>query len=276
MAKEKVGFIGLGIMGLPMAINLQKAGYQVYAFDVVASVYEKSEKQGIISCKNPEEVARNSDNAIISIVRDYSQTEDVIFGQGGIISAGKKGQSIIIMSTLDPVSMKKLDEKVKLTGNNLVDAPVSGAQNGAEAGTLTVMASGEKAESVCDRIFKAMGKNIFYFGLEVGAGQAAKLANNLVLAIAMVGYAEGLKFAEQYKLDSETFNKFITCSTGNSWTAQNWSLVRTWWEEYYPKNTLDIVYKDMFAIIKECGESKHSLPLGGAAFQLLMDAWYRP
>jgi len=272
MSAKKVGFIGLGEMGLPMAINLHKAGYKVYGYDVVKAVYAKTEPQGIISCQTIAEVAQNTD-IIISLVRDIYQTEAVIFGKEGILDAGKKGQTIIVMSTLDPGTIKKLEEKVKAVGYSMIDAPISGGKTGAEAGTLTILAAGENAEAKCDGIFRAMGKNVFYFSSEVGPGQAAKLANNLVLAIAMVGYVEGMQFAKQNNLDEELFNKLITCSTGNSWTAQNWALVKSWWAEYFPNNTLDIVYKDMFAIIKSCGETKHSLPMGGLAFQLLRDVY---
>jgi len=274
MKSENIGFIGLGEMGLPMAINLQKAGYQVCAFDVDKTRYLEAAKYGILACENPKDIAKKADKAVISIVRNYRQTESIIFSDDGILSAGKKGLIIIIMSTLDPASMKIFGEKVENNGCYLIDAPVSGAKSGAEAATLTIMTAGPKdILSICQNYFKNMGKNIFDFGSQVGAGQAAKLANNLVLAINMVAFAEGLRFAQEYNLAQDDFRKLINVSTGNSWVSQNWDSVKMWWEQYRPNTTLDIVYKDLFAIMKECAEGHYSLPLGGLTFHLLMNAW---
>jgi len=276
MKAEKVGFIGLGEMGLAMAINLQKAGKQVFAFDIDNSRYLEAGKYGVISCKNPKKVAESTDKVIISIVRNYKQTENIIFDDNGILVSGKKKLTIIIMSTLDPVSMKAIEERLLESGNYLVDAPVSGAKSGAEAASLTIMSSGpENIVSGCSEYFKIMGKNIFYFGPNVGAGQAAKLANNLVLAIDMVAFTEGMKFARGYNISPEKFCDLIKVSTGNSWVAQNWNSVKLWYENYRPNQTLDIVYKDLFAIMKACSDNQYSLPLGGLTFHLLMDAWKR-
>jgi 3-hydroxyisobutyrate dehydrogenase-like beta-hydroxyacid dehydrogenase len=274
MKAEKIGFIGLGEMGLPMAINLQKAGDQVYAFDIENSRCVEAAKYGVVSCPTPKDVARIADKAIISIVRNYKQTESIIFSDDGILASGKKGLSIIIMSTLDPPSMKSIEEKLVNSGNYVIDAPVSGAKSGAEAATLTIMAAGpERIVSDCQHYFKNMGKNIFYFGPAVGAGQAAKLANNLVLAINMVAFTEGMRFAQENNISPNDFCKMINVSSGNSWVSQNWGAIKFWYEQYKPNQTLDIVYKDLFAIMKTCSDSHYSLPLGGLTFHLLMDAW---
>lgn len=274
MKAEKVGFIGLGEMGLAMAINLQKAGKQVCAFDIDNSRCLEAGKYGVLSCKDPKGVAEETDKVIISIVRNYEQTESILFDDTGILASGKKKLTIIIMSTLDPVSMKAIEKKILTGGNYLVDAPVSGAKSGAEAATLTIMASGpENLVSGCNDYFKIMGKNIFYFGTDVGAGQAAKLANNLVLAVNMVSFTEGMRFAQKYKISSDNFCKLIKVSTGNSWVSQNWDAIKLWYEDYKPNQTLDIVYKDLFAIMKACSDNHYSLPLGGLTYHLLMDAW---
>ncbi|MDI6914690.1 MAG: NAD(P)-dependent oxidoreductase [Desulfitobacteriaceae bacterium] len=271
---KNIGFIGLGEMGLPMSINLKRAGFQVHAFDVNASSCREGEKEGVIIYSSPKEVAMKADEAIICMVRNLKQTEDVIFGLDGVVASGKHGKVIIIMSTLDPASITVLAERLLSNGYDLVDAPVSGAKSGAEAGTLTIMTAGKK-EIVqrCDNYFKAMGKNIYYFGNKIGSGQAAKLANNLILAINMVGFTEGMKFAQEYELPTSTFRDLITVSTGNSWVAQNWDAVKMWWEHYSPNTTLDIVYKDLLAIQKDCAERHFALPLGGLAFHLVMHAW---
>jgi len=276
MEAEKIGFIGLGEMGLPMAINLQKAGNQVYAFDIDNSRCMDATRFGIVSCASPKDCTEMADRIVISMVRNYNQTDDIIFSNDGIVSSRKKNLCIIIMSTLDPTSMKTLEEKVAKSGNYLIDAPVSGAKSGAEAATLTIMTAGpKKLVSECDKYFKIMGKNIFYFGSDIGCGQAAKLANNLVLAINMVACAEGMRFAQEYNISHSNFCKLINVSTGNSWVSQNWEAVKLWYEKYKPNQTLDIVYKDLFAIMKTCSDRHYSFPLGGLTFHLLMDAWKR-
>lgn len=278
MEKENVGFIGLGEMGLPMAINLQNAGFQVNAFDVDESRCSVATQAGIICFSSAKEVAIRADRAIFSIVRTIDQTESVIFNENGILGSEKKGLYIIIMSTLDPFSIKNLEKRTRNSGNFIIDAPVSGGKTGAENGTLTILTSGEEEViNECKRYFNNMGKNIFYFGTQVGSGQVAKLSNNLVLAINMVGFAEGMRFAEKFGISNGDFCELINVSTGSSWVSKNWEKqIKYWYEEYKPNQTLDIVYKDLIAIIKTCSENHFSLPFGGLAFQILLDSWRRP
>jgi 3-hydroxyisobutyrate dehydrogenase len=277
MKKENVGFVGLGEMGLPMAINLQNGGFKVNAFDVDGSRCLEATQAGISCYSSPRDVAIETDKAIFSIVRTVEQTESVLFNENGILSSDKKGLNIVIMSTLDPFSIKKIEKKARNKGNYLIDAPVSGSKTGAENATLTILTSGdEKKINECKKYFNKMGKNIFYFGSEVGSGQVAKLSNNLVLATNMVGFAEGMRFAEKFGISNDKFNEFINVSTGSSWVSKNWEKqIKLWYEEYEPNQTLDIVYKDLKAIINTCSEEHFSLPFGGLAFQILLDSWRR-
>lgn len=275
MEKENIGFIGLGEMGLPMAINLQKAGYQVNAFDVDNSRCLDASQSGIICRANPKDVAIHADKTVFSIVRTYEQTEEILLDKNGVLESGRKGLCIVIMSTLDPFSIKSLEERVLNKGNYMIDAPVSGSKTGAENASLTILSAGEeKLISQCHKYFKKIGKNIFNFGPQVGAGQVAKLSNNLVLAINMVGFAEGLRFAEKFGISNEKFDELINVSTGSSWVSQNWEKqIKLWYEEYRPNQTLDILYKDLIAIMKTCSEKHFSLPFCGLAFHLLLNSW---
>jgi 3-hydroxyisobutyrate dehydrogenase len=275
MEKEAIGFIGLGEMGLPMAINLQNGGYQVNAFDVDKSRCKEASDFNIICYANPKEVAKKIDKVIFCIVRNIEQTESVLFSDDGIIASGKKGLTIIIMSTLDPSSIKSIEEKIEDNGNYLIDAPVSGAKNGAEEATLTILSAGkEQLINDCKKYFNKIGDSIFYFGKDVGLGQAAKLANNLILSINMVSFIEGIRFAKKFGVSEEIFTKLINASSGCSWVSQNWEKqVKVWYEKYKPNQTLDIVYKDLIAIMKTCSEKHLSLPLSGLTFHTLLDAW---
>lgn len=274
---EKVGVVGLGEMGFPMAWNLGKGGFEVFAFDVSEGAKGKAREKGIHVCTTVKEVAARSDHAVLSVVRDIPQTEAVIFSEEGIISSGKRGLSIVMMSTLDPRTVRSLGERTGAMGFPLLDAPISGAKSGAEAATLTFMTAGPReVYERCCPYFKAMGKTIFYFGDRLGAGQAAKLSNNLMLAANMVGCAEGIRYAIRHDLPLEELLSLLKVSTGNSWVVQNWGAVKKAWEEYRPGTTLDILYKDLRSIVKECDEMGDELPLAASCLQFLMDAWDKP
>ncbi len=271
-----VGMIGLGEMGLPMARNLRK-GFDVLGFDVSDAAKERAHEAGIRVCASMREVATGADHAVICIVRDLAQTESVVFGEGGVVSSGRRGLGIVVMSTLSPRSMRTLAQRAAEAGFPVLDAPVSGARTGAEAATLTIMASGPRVlYEACVPYFQAMGKNIFHLGNEPGAGQAAKLANNLILAAAMVGCAEGVRYGKRHGIVEEHLLELLKVSTANGWVIQHWGDVKQWWAEYRPGATLDIVKKDLRAIVGECVESDAPLPMTAACLQFLMDAWARP
>lgn len=266
---ENIGFIGLGEMGLPMVLNLQKSGFQVFAFDINQTNYKMLRQSGVICCDSIKELTESADKSVVSIVRTAEQTREVIFGEKGITSADKQGINIIIMSTLDPSTMLELSDEVDDKGYHLVDAPISGSLSGAKAATLTFMTAGnEEVVKQCDQYFLALGKNIFYFGKQCGSGQAAKLTNNLVLAINIVGCTEALKFGRENKLPTEEILKLLSVSTGNSWVLNNWEEVKN----YTPETALGIVYKDLTAILKECSKTQVSLPLGELTTHRLFEA----
>ena len=162
---KRIGFIGLGIMGLPMAKNLVKAGFNVIGYDVNKSVYDKAQAMGISMVDKLSTVAAEADDAIISMVRDYQQNVDVIFGDDGLSHANNNSsKTIIVMSTLSPRTMNELATKVKRESNfNLISAAVSGGSTGAEAGTLSIMASGaHELVQQAQPYFDAMGSHTFY------------------------------------------------------------------------------------------------------------------
>ena len=271
---RKIAFIGLGEMGLGMAVNLVKSGFQVFGYDQKPSACKEAIEKGVIVCASIKEAANNSDNIVISIVRNLPQTEEVIFGANGILSNKRKLFTLIIMSTLDPNELNTLGKKTKDAGHVLIDAPVSGAKSRADEGTLTIMTAGSKdVIDNCRPFFDAMGKHIFYFGDKIGSAQAAKLSNNLMLAINMVGCTEGLKLSKSFDLPSDEFLELLKVSSGGSWVVQNWDAVSKWWEDYRPNETLDIVHKDIFAIQKICFEKKLSLPIGTLVSSQLLNSW---
>lgn len=220
---KKIGFVGLGTMGFPMAVNLKIAGYEVIGFDAFKGVYEKAKAAGITMVETLQEVALQADEAIISMVRDYAQNEDIIFGENGLLSANPKNKTIIVMSTLDPETMNELGKKVEEESDiTLISAAVSGGASGAQAGTLSILTAGpEDIVNSFQAYFEAIGSNIFYYGSEPGNSQVAKLVNNMILGINMNAMAEGLKLSKHYNLPEEEIISLLQVSTGDSWVTRN-------------------------------------------------------
>ncbi len=226
MSAKRIGFIGLGDMGMGMAKNLVKHRYELTVCGHVRREgIEAIKEMGAREVKTPREVARASD-LIISIVRDSAQTNEVMYGPEGTLAGLQKGSIVVISSTLYPGYCQKLAVEIGEKGAGMLDAPVSGAHIGSEAGTLTFMVGGEETLfKECLPVFQAMGKNIFHVG-GVGTGQVAKLVNNLTFYINMVAAAEGLSLGLKAGLKLERMLEVIKASTGNSWVVQNYEMLR--------------------------------------------------
>lgn len=267
---KKIGFVGLGTMGFPMAVNLKKAGFQVIGFDAFKGVYEKAKAEGITMVESLKEVAVQADEAIISMVRDYAQNVDIIFGENGLLSANPKNKTIIVMSTLDPETMNELGKKVEEESDlTLISAAVSGGASGAQAGTLSIMTAGpEDVVKSCQPYFEAMGSNIFYYGSEPGNSQVAKLVNNMILGINMNAMAEGLKLAKHYNLPEEEIIELLKVSTGNSWVVRNWSDVSKWTAD----TALAVLLKDLIAAYNQGIKHNISLPFNALASTQLFNS----
>ena len=268
---KKIGFVGLGTMGLPMAVNLNKAGFEVIGYDAFEGSRAKAKAAGIKVATTLKEVAEQADDAIVSMVRDYAQNVEVILGDGGLLSAKPSGLTLIVMSTLDPDSMDELGQKVEAAADvKLIAAAVSGGATGAQAGTLSIMASGPQDRVDAARpYFDAVGSNTFYYGTKPGNSQAAKLVNNLVLGIVMNGVAEGLKFGAHYNLPQDELLNLFKVSTGDSWVARNWDSVSKWTED----TALAVLLKDLKAAHIKGLENGITMPFNALSSTLLFDSW---
>lgn len=260
---KKIGFVGLGTMGFPMAVNLKKAGFDVIGYDAFKGVYQKASAAGITMVDTLKEVAELADEAMISMVRDYAQNVDLIFGAGGLLSAESKGKTIIVMSTLDPDLMNELGNKLKQESElRLISAAVSGGASGAQAGTLSIMTSGSKEiVTSFQPYFDAIGSNTFYYGENPGNSQVAKLVNNMVLGITMNAVAEGLKFGKYYDLPEPEILNLLKVSTGDSWVVRNWSDVSAWTAD----TALAVLLKDLKAAYGEGLKHNVTLPFNALA-----------
>jgi 2-hydroxy-3-oxopropionate reductase len=188
---DTVGFIGLGIMGKPMAKNLIEAGHELVVFNRTQSKAEELAGDGATVAGSPREVAERSD-VIITMLPDSPQVEEVLVGENGVLEGIKEGALVVDTSTISPVVTEELAAKVKEKGASMLDAPVSGGDVGAIEGTLSIMVGGSEEDFERARpLFEAMGKTVTRVG-ETGAGQVAKAANQIVVALTIEAVSEAL------------------------------------------------------------------------------------
>ena len=218
----RIGFIGLGNMGLPMAINLIKAGHAVTGFDLVSALLDKLAEAGGKVAATAGDAARDAE-VVITMLPAGEHVRQVWMHQGGLIDVVKDSKPLLIdCSTIDVDSARAVTAEAEAAGLSMLDAPVSGGTVGAQNGTLTFMVGGSEAAFAAGKsILEGMGKNIFHAG-GPGAGQAVKICNNMMLAINMVGVAEGFILAQKLGLDWEKLHAICATATSNSWALSSY------------------------------------------------------
>jgi 3-hydroxyisobutyrate dehydrogenase-like beta-hydroxyacid dehydrogenase len=237
-----VGFIGLGNMGGPMALNLAKNGFALVVHDVARDKVEPLRERGARVAGSPEEVAAATERTIV-MVETTAQAESVIAGERGIIKSAKSGHIVICMSTIDPFAAKRLGEQLGARGIAMLDAPVSGGTVRAKSGELSIIAGGPDATfDACGDLFKAMGANIFHVGT-LGQGLAMKLVNNMLGQVARVAIAEALILGVKAGLDPQTIYDVVRVSTGTSHAFET-GVPRILARDFTPGGTVDITFKD--------------------------------
>ena len=196
----KLGFIGLGIMGKPMAGHLLAAGHTVHVYDVVPESVKELAAKGAVASSNSKEVAQKSD-IIIIMVPDTPDVEAVLFGKDGVAEGVKRGSIVVDMSSVSPIATKEFAKKLAAMGVKMLDAPVSGGQVGAQNATLSIMVGGEpKVFEQIKPYFELMGKNIIHIGGN-GDGQTCKVANQIVVGETIMAISEALLFASKAGAD---------------------------------------------------------------------------
>lgn len=196
---SKIGFIGLGIMGAPMAGHLLDGGHELYAFSRSGVPGELTDK-GAVACGSGREVAEQAE-FIITMVPDTPHVEEVLFGEGGVAEGLSAGKTVIDMSSISPIETKAFAARINELGCDYLDAPVSGGEVGAKAGTLTIMVGGsEESFAKAKPIFELMGKNITLVGGN-GDGQTCKVANQIIVALNIEAVGEALLFASKAGAD---------------------------------------------------------------------------
>ena len=217
--KPIIGFIGIGAMGVPMSLNLLKAGYSLLVYDINEKAVEAPVEAGAEKTSSPRDLASRA-SVVITMLPASPDVEAVVLGSEGVIEGIKPGDIVIDMSSSYPGSTKVIWEKLAARGIRMLDAPVSGGTKGAHEGTLTVMVGGEEKDyEECRPIFEAMGQNIYYIG-EIGAGHTVKALNNLCSACSMAITSEALVVATKLGISPEKVIDVINSSSGRSWSSQ--------------------------------------------------------
>ena len=218
----KIGFIGLGNMGAPMAHNLLKAGHGVNVFDLNTQAVQTLVDAGAKAVASPKAAVTNVE-CVITMLPASAHVRSVLTADDGVFAGIANGVTIIDSSTIDPGSVKAFAELARQHGNTFVDAPVSGGTGGAAAGTLTFMVgASERVFEQVRPVLLAIGKNIVHCG-DTGTGQVAKICNNLLLGITMAGMAEAMPLGEALGINAKVLGSIINTSTGRCWSSDTYN-----------------------------------------------------
>lgn len=269
-----IAFIGLGNMGGPMAINLVKAGHQVCVFDLSESAVAQVVAQGANTKASAIECVKGAE-FIISMLPAGKHVEGVYLPpETGLINYIAKGSVVIDSSTIDSATSRKVAATLAEQGIGFVDAPVSGGVGGAVAGTLSFMVGGSENEfKQVEPILNAMGKNIFHAG-DHGAGQVAKVCNNMLLSVLMVGTSEALQLGLANGLDAKVLSNIMSKSSGSNWTLDVYNPCPGVMGNVPSSNNyqggfmVDLMAKDLGLAMDTAVSCQSSTPMGGLARNL--------
>jgi 3-hydroxyisobutyrate dehydrogenase len=218
--KEKIGFIGLGAMGGPMAMNMIKKGYTLTVYDIAEARMGVVVEGGGIPASSCKEVAEKSE-VIITMLPSSPNVKGAILGDGGVIEGVRQGVIVIDMSTIDPITTREIEEKLASRGVKMLDAPVARGVTAAVGGTLAIFVGGEeKTFEKCKEILSSMGKDVDYVG-ETGAGEVVKIVNNLILSINVCALAEGLVLGIKAGVKPDMLFRALSKGSADSFALQN-------------------------------------------------------
>jgi 3-hydroxyisobutyrate dehydrogenase len=269
----RIAFIGLGNMGAPMAHNLLKAGYAVSVFDLVQATMDNLEQAGATQATSAQDVVQDAD-VVISMLPAGKHVESLYIGENGLINHLKADALVIDSSTIDASTAKVVASKLAEKNIHFIDAPVSGGVGGATAGTLTFIVGGKEQDyAAALPILQAMGKNIFHAG-DYGAGQVAKICNNMLLSVLMLGTSEALQMAIDNGLDPKVMSDIMLQSSGRNWTLELYNPCPDVMpnvpssNDYQGGFMVDLMKKDLGLAMDTGLKSQSSTPMGALAQSL--------
>ena len=256
--QNRIGFVGLGIMGKPMARNLLKAGYALTVYSRRRESVEALIAEGAQGAYSPREVGERS-TVVITMVTDTPDVQQVVLGSDGILSGLPSGGTIIDMSTISPTATREIAVATQTKGIHFLDAPVSGGEGGAIAGTLSIMVGGEASVfNTCLPILQAMGKNIIHVGPS-GSGQLVKLCNQIAVAVTNLAMSEALIFAAKAGVNLELMHQAISGGAAGSWQLSNLA-PRVFQRDFAPGFMVKLQQKDLRLVLQEADRLRLALP----------------
>ena len=258
----KVGFIGLGMQGKYMAVNLAAAGYDLMVFDTRPEPLRELAAAGAKIATSNAEVAAHSEIVQVCVLND-EQVDAVVAGPEGLLDTAKPGTIVVIHSTIEPRTIERLAPIAAAKKVEVIDAPVSGSEKGAKNRTMSFMVGGSTtALAKCRPLFETSGPKIQHVG-ELGAGVRAKLAHQIIISINMMAAYEGMRVGVESGLDPKILEKVISEGLAQSWIADEWSKL-----SFGPHSRL-VFYKDLHLGLKLAHELGISVPGAGLAQQML-------
>lgn len=269
----QIAFIGLGNMGGPMAANLVKAGHEVTAFDFVQAALDTFVEAGGIAASSAMDAIKGA-QVVVSMLPAGKHVAGLYLGSEGLFANLPKGSLVVDSSTIDVETARRVGVEAKNLGIHFVDAPVSGGTAGAKAGTLSFIVGGDQTcFERAQPVLEAMGKNIFHAG-DAGAGQIAKMCNNMLLSVLMAGTAEALQMGVENGLDPKVLSDIMVKSSGRNWALEIYNPVPGVMDGTPASNgyqggfMVDLMNKDLGLALGAAQSSNSSVPMGQQASQL--------
>lgn len=264
---KKIGFIGVGIMGKPMAKNLIDAGYKLIAYDIVEKALNEIVEHGAERGTSPKNVAEKSD-IIITMLPNSPDVRKAVLGENGVIEGVREGQILIDMSSIAPLVSREVAEELEKKGVETLDGPVSGGQEKAEAGTLAIMVGGKrKVFEECKEILEVMGGSVTLVG-DIGAGQTTKLANQIIVAINIAAVAEALTMGKKAGVDPEAIFNAIRGGLAASQCLED-KAPRMFEGRYDPGFRIRLHVKDLTNVLETSRELHTAMPLTSQVMEMM-------
>ncbi|MEO6986860.1 MAG: 3-hydroxyisobutyrate dehydrogenase [Paralcaligenes sp.] len=270
---SRIAFIGLGHMGSPMALNLCRAGHELVVFDLVPAAIKTLTEAGARAAQTAQDAVKNVE-VVISMLPASQHVEGLYLGDTDLLSHIDPSSLVLECSTISPEAARKVARAAQARGIRMIDAPVSGGTGGAAAGTLTFIVGGEaQALAAAMPVLEKMGKNIFHAGA-AGAGQVAKICNNMLLGILMAGTSEALSLGVANGLDPKVLSDIIAKSSGRNWATE---LYNPWpgvmenapaSKAYAGGFGVDLMLKDLGLAAESALHARATIPLGELARNL--------
>jgi 3-hydroxyisobutyrate dehydrogenase len=269
--KPQVGVIGLGAMGLGMAKSLRRNGHAVQAFDLRPGIADGFAAEGGVAAPTAAALAADC-SVVVSVVVNAAQTEDLLFGSGGVAAAMRPASVFVMCSTVDPAASAGFECRLEALGLHYLDAPISGGAAKAASGQMTMMTAGRPAAyAACGTTLESMAGKVYRLGDRAGAGSKVKIINQLLAGVHIAAAAEAMALGLREGVDAAALYEVITHSAGNSWMFEN-RMAHVLAGDYTPLSAVDIFVKDLGLVLDMARASKFPLPLSSTAHQMFMQA----